>query len=140
MSNMERVKRGFSTNGFCVLCNKDMEDVDHIFRKFQDANEIWRRLLNPNEAQKNRNLSFDKWLMFNLGHGHHYHGNENWNILFAIALWWIWKWRNKFVFHEKRMDVALKVGWIRSQYRDIISAFASKRLCPAQLRDTRTVM
>lgn len=55
--------------------------------------------------------------------------------IFAIVLSWIWQWRNIFVFHEKKTDLVLKVKCIKTQYIEIISAFASKKIVPSQNQD-----
>lgn len=41
MTNTERVKRGFTTDG---TCHQGSEDVDHIFRKCEEVVKVWRGL------------------------------------------------------------------------------------------------
>ncbi|XP_073046080.1 uncharacterized protein [Primulina eburnea] len=86
MSNTERLKRGFTTNGSCALCQYELEDVDHIFRKCEEAKKIWCRLMPPKAFQTSLHPPFDAWLMRNLGHKSKTPKNLDWNILFAITL------------------------------------------------------
>lgn len=46
--------------------------------------------------------------------------------MFAIAIWWIWKWRNDFVFKGKKMDINMKIQWIKVQYWDIRNASSAR--------------
>ncbi|XP_073051702.1 uncharacterized protein [Primulina eburnea] len=131
MSNAERLKRGFTTNGSCALCHYELEDVDHIFRKCEEAKKIWRRLMPTKAFQTSLNPSFDAWLMGNLGHKPKTSKNLDWNILFAITLWWIWHWRNNFVFNTKKFDVDLKEKWIKDYLLQIKSAFTSMKVMPS---------
>ncbi|XP_075508178.1 uncharacterized protein LOC142545090 [Primulina tabacum] len=131
MSNVERVKRGFTTSGMCVMCQNDMEDVDHIFRKCEKAREIWRCFMSTNAFQNILKLSFDEWFRANLGQERQNMDTRNWNVLFAITLWWLWKWRNDLVFNNKRLDVHLKVKQLKNQLNEIKSAFSSSRVMPS---------
>lgn len=55
-------------------------------------------------------------------------GMTGWQNMFAVAIWWIWKWRNDFVFKGKKMDINMKIQWIKVQYRDIMTAFSTRKV------------
>ncbi|KAK8660761.1 hypothetical protein V6N13_051672 [Hibiscus sabdariffa] len=45
MTNVERVRRRFSTEASCFVCGAAFEDVDHVFRKCPAAVLVWRGLI-----------------------------------------------------------------------------------------------
>ena len=45
MSNAKRLRRGFTMNRLCPMCQNDLEDVTHIFKECDVAVEVWKGLL-----------------------------------------------------------------------------------------------
>lgn len=127
MSNNVRVKRGFTTDSR-ALCLKDNEDVDHIFRKCNKVRGIWCELDSKSKNHAKWRLNFDEWLMENLSTDRQADSIADWISMFAIAVWWIWKWRNDYVFRNNKMEVRLKIKWIKEQHWDIRAAFSSKNV------------
>ncbi|XP_073051225.1 uncharacterized protein [Primulina eburnea] len=130
MSNSERVKRGFTTNGHCIQCQNGLEDIDHIFRKCKETRSVWERLFPMKRLIQNPNLSLENWLRTNLETRRYNKMEIEWNRAFAITLWGIWQWRNKLVFDGKKMDVNTKVEWVKNKVSEIKAAFASKKVMP----------
>ncbi|KAK8704808.1 hypothetical protein V6N13_048420 [Hibiscus sabdariffa] len=45
MTNQERIRRYFSTDAGCHLCNAETEDINHVLRKCPHAFLVWHELI-----------------------------------------------------------------------------------------------
>lgn len=121
MSNKERVKRGFTDDGMCGLCQREEEDADHIFRKCEGARKVWARL-QPNKKMELQ-VPFVSWIKEHISHEKPYDSTIEWNVIFSTAIWWIWKWRNDFTFNKKQTQIEDKIKLIKGQATEIREVF-----------------
>lgn len=125
MTNTERIKRVFTTDGTFPLCHQGLEDFDHIFRKCEEAVKVWRGLQTNRQGTMNERMSIDVWLPKNISQIRHNGPNVEWRIIFANTIWWLWKWRNELVFKNKKTHTGMKVRLIIEHSYEIKRAFNS---------------
>ncbi|XVF62794.1 hypothetical protein PTKIN_Ptkin09bG0036900 [Pterospermum kingtungense] len=138
MCNVERLRRGFTTNGGCAFCHSDVEDIDHILRGCPKARKVWVEVLPVGEIQTHQSLCFDNWLQYNLLNSMKIAGFTNWPAGFALIVWWLWKWRNAFVFNNERFSMEYKISFIKTQVMEI--ACALEKPCLFENRSVSTTI
>ena len=90
LSNMDRVKRGLTSNSYCHYFTEEREDLNHIFRFCTKAKNSWERSAKDDFGKSHHILPFTDWLCWNFN----IRNQENrgpWKERFALSLWWIWK-------------------------------------------------
>lgn len=128
MTNVERARRGLTSNIACLFCAGYQEDCNHLFRFCKEAQSVWETQLDRGIVAKLNGLSWKDWLSANL-HGDRRFGlSKTWPARFAICAWWIWKWRNEGVFNDRRIALEHKITWISQQVQTIDKAFTTSQV------------
>lgn len=128
MTNVERSRRGLTTDTRCPLCGEYNEDDDHCIRKCVQAAEIWEVFLPFGAKNSFFTLDFDCWLTLNVTGNMNRNTHDKWGETFALVAWWIWKWRCKKVFNEEDWDIKYKIGWLRQAIEETKRVFNKKRV------------
>ncbi|KAK8673256.1 hypothetical protein V6N13_111605 [Hibiscus sabdariffa] len=98
LTNVERVRRHIASSDMCGLCFRGPEDIDHVLRHCEKANELWRNVLGHEVAASLSSLSFEDWLHGNIsGSLPAIIGRTDWDMEFAIYCWLLWKLRCSMV-------------------------------------------
>lgn len=92
MTNVERAKRGITTNIVCVCCAGHAEDNNNLFRSCKEAKPVWEVALGRDVRTRVDGLDWDDWLAANLTGDKRMGLERNWPERFAVRLWWIWRW------------------------------------------------
>uniref|UniRef100_A0A2C9W292 Reverse transcriptase zinc-binding domain-containing protein n=1 Tax=Manihot esculenta TaxID=3983 RepID=A0A2C9W292_MANES len=96
MTNMERIRRGFASQGICPICNLGQEDIFHLLRDCRDVKDFWISV-----DASSFYLHFftivdsTEWIFTNLKSNYTQMDGQQWNIIFPLGLWYLWKKRNK---------------------------------------------
>lgn len=128
MTNVERVRRGFATDPFCVLCAGQLEDCNHLFRFCKEARSIWEATLGRTISARMECLDWDGWLQANLLGDSGMGLPAEWPARFAIHVWWIWRWQNDAIFRDKRLTIDQKIQWLKQTEHEITKAFSKPQV------------
>lgn len=101
LTNAERCKRGMATTASCVLCNSEVEDLDHILRKCPTAQLCWKKILPPNRHVEFFDKPFKSWLLWNLNPQCM---GVQWRLFFGTLIWRLWDNRNKNIFLNESLS------------------------------------
>ncbi|XP_019166674.1 PREDICTED: uncharacterized protein LOC109162425 [Ipomoea nil] len=126
MTNVERSKRGFTTDLFCSSCAGIPENLDHIFRACEAA-RIWERLIPRRTTQLLQGTDWSTWLSMNVRADKRLGFPEDWPEIFGLTMWWCWRWRNARVFEDSHTSTEQKIAWIRDQHNQTKVAFNTHR-------------
>ena len=66
MTNLERMKRGFTANPHCLHCPSQVEDLNHVFRDCIKATSFWAKIAVLTGVPTSSSLSFQGWLDWNV--------------------------------------------------------------------------
>ncbi|KAL6199672.1 hypothetical protein ACLB2K_029455 [Fragaria x ananassa] len=98
LTNVQRVRRGFSTITSCPICKNADETLLHLLRDCPRSQAIWNSILSPGSITNYFSLDWNGWISAQF----HCHvvikNNIQWCNLFVFVCWFIWKWRNKVIF------------------------------------------
>ncbi|XP_004289445.1 PREDICTED: putative ribonuclease H protein At1g65750-like [Fragaria vesca subsp. vesca] len=98
LTNVQRVRRGFSTIASCPICKNADETLLHLLRDCPRSQAIWNSILRPGSITNSFSLDWNGWISAQF----HCHvvikNNIQWCNLFVFVCWFIWKWRNKVIF------------------------------------------
>ena len=122
MCNVERVRRGFTSDSLCPICHQEEESLVHLFRDCTAASQIWTALAHDEVLNNGQVLDFKGWLIYNLTQVNSLEFQSKWGELFAIALWWIWKWRCNLVFRQESVSIGFRIQWLKTQFYHIDKA------------------
>lgn len=95
--DMLRMKQ-VSVNALCVLCNREVETVNHVLLDCTFAKSCWGMIGNGND--NTTQVSFASWAL----NVYNTWSSENRQIG-AMLCWTIWKCRNDLVWNQKCMEV-----------------------------------
>ncbi|OMO90214.1 Endonuclease/exonuclease/phosphatase [Corchorus olitorius] len=117
---------GISHSDKCPSCPLQMESVDHLFRKCNQAIKLWRAFKPPPSALESFNQDFQSWLKTNcldsLASNLY---NIPWKVVFPFIVWRIWNMRNKILNGESPPNFAHVVESTRNQ---IVEFFACSNM------------
>ncbi|GLT58567.1 hypothetical protein SLA2020_314490 [Shorea laevis] len=89
----------------CIICKREVESIDHIFRSCPHAVAIFNKL-SPTFANILNIMDFKHWLF------EHAHNNSPshvfnipWAVIFCFAIWILWNQRNQFLYCHQNVDV-----------------------------------
>ncbi|GLT34080.1 hypothetical protein SLA2020_086230 [Shorea laevis] len=136
-------KRGVALQGDglrCVLCNEEVEEINHLFCNCLEAWLVWVRVFNwwgldvvwPNTVQGVAEL-----FMYSMGR---LVGKEVSATMFLVVGWYLWYWRNTRVFgrggelKEKLVDMiqVKSFFWVKLKVPDCAFLFSQWQLNPAE--------
>ncbi|XP_039051031.1 uncharacterized protein LOC120192305 [Hibiscus syriacus] len=66
MTNAERLKRHFTSDGDCPCCVGSLEDIDHIFWKCTIILPIWVLLIKEDKLEEFMSMEIKNWIRVNL--------------------------------------------------------------------------
>ena len=119
MHNVNRMKRGFTNNLSCLICDSEQEDLDHIFRRCLIARMIWQNHRRSGNGLKGFDGSTLDWVRANLKDVQRDH---SWPAKFAITLWYLWKRRNEGVFNRAQGIPENRTPFLEKRFTDIFQA------------------
>ena len=125
ITNMERMKRGFTNNPYCYCCTEEREDLNHIFRFCTKSKSFWIRSVKDEFRKSRYILPFTDWLYWN-PKVKSQSDKGPWRERFSISLWWLWEWRNKLIFANKRTSVERKADMVRNKFLETLAAFSNE--------------
>ncbi|CAN1835862.1 Putative ribonuclease H protein At1g65750 [Linum perenne] len=98
MTNEERRRRHIAPDANCPECQEPCESVEHVLRKCNLAQLVWKEMLPP-PAGAQANLCFLDWWMEGIT-------NSQTRLLFGVTAWLLWRRRNRLVFHNEKLSVS----------------------------------
>ncbi|CAN1126862.1 Putative ribonuclease H protein At1g65750, partial [Linum perenne] len=98
MTNEERRRRHIAPDANCPECQEPCESVEHVLRKCNLAQLVWKEMLSP-PAGAQANLCFLDWWMEGIT-------NSQTRLLFGVTAWLLWRRRNRLVFHNEKLSVS----------------------------------
>ncbi|XVF47730.1 hypothetical protein PTKIN_Ptkin03bG0134400 [Pterospermum kingtungense] len=113
------MRRGLASRGDCVCCQGVVVDLDHLFRRCRMAAQVWEAFLPGSVLLIQSSVTFDEWLKLNLVGKVYCDFTQDWSAMFVVILWWLRRWRNDLVFNNRIVSIDFKIGWLRSQVREI---------------------
>ncbi|KAE8663802.1 hypothetical protein F3Y22_tig00112888pilonHSYRG00055 [Hibiscus syriacus] len=100
LTNMERARRGLTSDPSCPSCGESVENILHVVCDCPDAKITWLQILPSHDAGSFFSFSLLDWLNTNhknlvgtIGNGY------RWNNLFGIVMWRLWKNRCNLIFN-----------------------------------------
>ncbi|KAK9031592.1 hypothetical protein V6N11_055888 [Hibiscus sabdariffa] len=101
------MKRHFVSDAQCGLCGAEVEDVDHILRRFPNSLLVWRQLVRADKMLEFMSCDIKSWIKLNLTQPHRFAIDiADWDLMFGGVCWFIWLRRNDLVFnagHEEEV-------------------------------------
>ncbi|CAN1851936.1 Putative ribonuclease H protein At1g65750 [Linum perenne] len=91
MTNDERRKRHVATDASCPECRGGCENVEHVLRRCEFAELVWREMIPELSLSATNDLAFQDWWYRGLC-------NNEMKLTFGITAWVLWRRRNRLVF------------------------------------------
>ena len=80
--------RGLNLNPLCTICHQENESVDHLLRRCNVAQDLWRKLKVPRELLFTFDQPIEKWLELNCSTKAVFdHLGIPWKIVFPMGIW-----------------------------------------------------
>ena len=99
---------------FCTICHQENELVDHLLRRCNVAQDLWRKLKVPHELLFTFDQPIEKWLELNCStRAVSDHLGIPWKIVFPMGIWQLWLARNKFQFRTGVVDNLIQMKCIK---------------------------
>lgn len=120
-------RKGVMEDGFCPICNNEVESILHALRDCHWVQLVWSQLgvQMSNHGFWMSNLI--DWLNLNgRMNTNQPAGKPPWKSIFPFAIWNIWKNRNGFVFNKKNLNPNLVTG-IQNQAVEFMCCVAPPR-------------
>ena len=106
--------RGLNLNPICTICHQENESVDHLLRRCNVAQDLWRKLKVPRELLFTFDQLVEKWLELNCSTGAVFdHLGISWKVVFPMGIWQLWLARNKFHFRTSVVDKLIHTKCIK---------------------------
>ena len=106
--------RGLNLNPICTICHQENESVDHLLRRCNVAQDLWRKLKVPRELLFTFDQLVEKWLELNCSTGAVFdHLGILWKVVFPMGIWQLWLARNKFHFRTSVVDKLIHTKCIK---------------------------
>ncbi|MBA0814357.1 hypothetical protein Gohar_020190 [Gossypium harknessii] len=119
LTNVERCKRGASTDPSCAICRRAEESCIQFLRDYCQAQEVWKQIIPSSLLAQFFSFSLQDWILANLRNvfGLEYH-DVTWQSLFDIICWKLWKQMNLTIFQEDSFDFAkiIQSSWFWASY------------------------
>ncbi|KAK8579612.1 hypothetical protein V6N12_069926 [Hibiscus sabdariffa] len=136
LTNVEQVRRQLSDSDRCTICNRGVEDLDHILCFCTRARNLWTRAVKPEILASFLSSPFDSCLRHNLlvETGNVLQGVP-WNCRFAIFCWLLWKRRCAVIFYSdfiRHDDILMQGDRLVVEYV-ISSAHVSRQPSPVNV-------
>ncbi|KAK2637873.1 hypothetical protein Ddye_025668 [Dipteronia dyeriana] len=77
LTNEQRVVKGLNSNTICERCKVDSEDMDHVFRGYRTACEIWEDICKGVTLSNAYKIDWNEWLYENFKCSRAWHGTPN---------------------------------------------------------------
>ncbi|KAK8561554.1 hypothetical protein V6N12_048620 [Hibiscus sabdariffa] len=118
MTNVERCRRGLSSNAPCLSCGCVSETIIHILRDCPPTRLFWLSILPPESCGSFFAATLDDWVTANIREVHNLQGSTIlWACLFPTLLWQLWKRRNDFIFTNTCLPLPaiyrISVAWAK---------------------------
>ncbi|KAK9011773.1 hypothetical protein V6N11_039855 [Hibiscus sabdariffa] len=95
MTNVERVRRGLSSDPSCSSCGCYSETILHILRDCPPVRSFWKSIIPQVEHECFFGSSLDHWVAMNIKTSRAIGPNTpHWSCFFPSFLWQVWKRRN----------------------------------------------
>ncbi|KAK8677237.1 hypothetical protein V6N13_142785 [Hibiscus sabdariffa] len=136
VASVGRVRRQLSDSDRCTICNRGVEDLDHILCFCTRARNLWTRAVKPEILASFLSSPFDSCLRHNLlvETGNVLQGVP-WNCRFAIFCWLLWKRRCAVIFYSdfiRHDDILMQGDRLVVEYV-ISSAHVSRQPSPVNV-------
>ncbi|XP_043817082.1 uncharacterized protein LOC122724918 [Manihot esculenta] len=113
---MERIRRGFTPQGICPICNLGQEDIFHLLRDYRDAHNFWISI-DASSFYPHFFTVVDstEWIFANLKSNYTQIDLQQWTIIFPLGIWYLWKRRNKVIFESPAQNPPMSKHFILQQ-------------------------
>ncbi|CAN1801952.1 Putative ribonuclease H protein At1g65750 [Linum perenne] len=98
MTNEERRRGHVATIADCPECNCCCEDVEHVLRKCNFAQQVWQEVMPDSVGGPNALSTFEDWWQSGIG-------NSASCLCFGVVTWLLWRRRNKLIFQSESLSV-----------------------------------
>ena len=126
MTNKERYRRGIAPNPFCLCCQSEVEDLNHLFRYCTKVRPLWPQIMGNHLWCQAQGSSFRDWFAWNMKTNKVTGITRAWKDQFSMCLWWIWRWQNDYIFKNMRPDMLNKVSMLKNSIREVNSVFSNQ--------------
>lgn len=88
-TNAKRNYNHLSCVAACPLCVANIEDIDHVLRRYALARQIWRHFGSCIPIL-GESMPLQDWFQYVVSHHE--------SLLMIEIMWWTWRWRNQQIF------------------------------------------
>ncbi|CAN1796019.1 Putative ribonuclease H protein At1g65750 [Linum perenne] len=106
MTNEERWRRRVTADASCPECKGSCEDTEHVLRRCDFAELVWREMLPDMALSISNGSDFSVWWNRGLSDGEK-------NLVFGVTAWVLWKRRNQLIFHSENLSVSEVCGQVK---------------------------
>ncbi|KAL6218309.1 hypothetical protein ACLB2K_011523 [Fragaria x ananassa] len=97
LTNVQRVRRRFTTSAVCPICNSADESLLHLFRDCYKSKEVWKSICPSSHISNSFILGWDIGFLLNCFVNPRSRMVSNGATSLSVC-WFLWKWSNKIVF------------------------------------------
>ncbi|KAK8986541.1 hypothetical protein V6N11_010097 [Hibiscus sabdariffa] len=118
MTNVERCRRGLSSDASCSSCDCVSETIIHILRDCPPTRLFWLSIIPPERRASFFAATLEDWVAANIRNTQNLHGSTiPWACFFPTLLWQLWKRRNDFIFTNACLPLPaihkISVAWAK---------------------------
>ncbi|KAK8486111.1 hypothetical protein V6N12_010315 [Hibiscus sabdariffa] len=115
LTNVERVRRGLSSDPSCSCCGCYNESILHILRDCPPVRSIWQSIIPQADHECFFGASLEHWIVSNIKASRAF-GRDTLprSLFFSSFIWQVWKRRNDFVFNGECLPLPdiYRIGFV----------------------------
>ncbi|KAF7805325.1 putative ribonuclease H protein At1g65750 family [Senna tora] len=127
MTEVQRKKRGISTQDICKRCGLATESSTHAIRDCVWVKGIWEKLVRRDMWSSFFNLDIKSWVDLNTSKNWGYTNDGSWSSTFAYTTWLVWKQRNDFIFNNRNINASCLLNRICTEIHNYKEAAVMDR-------------